>query len=189
MIGKSEAIHAWTPPGAAEPAIELGRVKDDAGALIFPCFTIKRLTGFGSVGDPEDNRDRPPGQQREQPRKSLRRGKTITYEGTLKARSLLELREAEALFTAAFDDLSAEGRMDAFWHPKLLAARPAFAAIPPKFYEAKALTADIIDTQESQGWWRSYVVGLRMSDRRYFDEESEVHSVTLTNTNTTYDFT
>lgn len=164
-------------------------MKDDAGSEIFPCFTIKRLTGFGSVGDPEDNRDRPPGQPREQPRKSLRRGKTATYEGLVKARSLFELREAEALFTAAFDDLAAEGRMDVSWHPKLLVARPAFAAIPPKFYEAKALTADIIDTQESQRWWRSYVVGLRMSDRRYFDEESEMHTVEVKNTNTTYDFT
>lgn len=143
------------------------------------------MTGPGSLGEPEDVRDRPPGAAREIARRSVRRGKTWVYEGILKARTLMQLREAEALFRAAFDDLEGEGRMDVTWHPLLT----AFAEVPPKFYEARALTADIIDSQDTRNFERPFVVGLRMSDRRYFDEESEVHTVEVKNTNTTYDFT
>jgi hypothetical protein len=161
---------------------------DDAGNLLWPRWEIKQLTGLSSKGEPEDNRDRPPGAPREIPRRSVRRGKTVVFEGILKCRDLFELREAEALFDAAFQDIEREARMDSFWHPLLLAARPAFAAVPPKFWEAKPLTADIIDRQEGQEFWRPFVLGLRMSDARYFDEESESYSVNVVNTNTTYDF-
>lgn len=180
MIPKIEGIHAWTPPGASEPAIELGRTHDDTGDPVWPRFKLTRVTGLGSTGEPEDNRDRPVGRGNETARLSQRRGKTVVYEGEVEARSLLELREAEALFGAAFDDLQREGRMDASWHPLLA----AFAAVPAKFFEARAMTADIIDMQTTTQWDRPFVVGLRMGDRRYFDEETEKHAVSITKTNT-----
>lgn len=185
MIAGIEGIHAWTPPGAEGAAIELGRIKDDEGTPVWPRFELVRVTGPGSLGEPEDNRDRPPGAAREIIRHSERRGKSIAYEGTLKARDVFELRQAEEEFRAAFDDLEGEGRMDVSWHPLLA----AFAEVPPKFFEARALTADIVDTQDTRNFERPFVVGLRASDRRYFDEESEVHSVTIVNSATTYDFT
>jgi hypothetical protein len=160
--------------------IVLGRAHDDAGEPVWPRFKLQRITGLGSTGEAEDNRDRPPGQNRETPRLSRRRGKSVVYEGEVKARSLLELREAEAMFSAAFDGLETEGRMDVSWHPLLA----EFAAVPAKFYEARALTADIVDVQGTTQWDRPFVVGLRMSDRRYFDEETESHSVEVKETNT-----
>lgn len=185
MIAGSEGIHAWTPPGASAVAVELGRVKADDGSPVWPRYTIKRVTGLGSTGDPEDNRDRPPSRGLEIPRRSERRGKTITYEGSIKARSLLQLREAEAALRAAFDGLNREGRMDVSWHPLLT----AFAAEPSKFYEARALTCDVVEAQEGQGWERLYVVGVRMSDRRYFDKESESQTVEITETNAAFSTT
>lgn len=185
MIAKIEGIHAWTPPGAVEAAIEMGRTRTDLGAPVWPRFKLERITGLGSMGEPEDNRDRPVGRGNEIARLSKRRGKTVVYEGTLQARSLLELREAEVLFAAAFDDEDTEGRMDVSWHPLLT----AFAAVPAKFYEARAMTADIIDTQSTTQWDRPFVVGLRMGDRRYFDEESEVREVKLSETDTPLEFT
>jgi hypothetical protein len=169
------------------PAIELGRTKDSVGIPIWPRFELTRITGRTSLGEAESNRDRPVGAAREILRRSGRRGKTWAYEGVLKARSLVELREAEALFAAAFDDTEGEGRMDAFWHPLLLAAEPALAVESPKFFEAQALTADIIDSQDTRNFERPFVVGLRAGDRRYFDAAGS-GTVKGTNTNTLYDF-
>lgn len=179
MIPGAEGIFSWTPPGAAEAALELGREKADDGTPVWPRFHLERITGLGGLGEAEDTRDRPPGAPREIARRSLRRGKSVVFEGTLRARDLLELREAEALFRAAFDDISAEGRMDAFWHPLLLVARPGFAVHPPKFFEGKVLTAEIPEAQAGRRFWRNFVVGIRLSDRRYFDEESESHTVEI----------
>jgi hypothetical protein len=185
MIAQTEGIHAWTPPGAGAVAVELGRTTSDVGAPVWPRYTLSRVSGLGSVGDPEDNRDRPAGQAREIARLSLRRGKTVTYEGKIKAQSLLELREAEADLRAAFDDEQREGRMDVSWHPLLV----AFAAVPAKFFEARALTCDVIDVQTSERWERPYVVGLRMGDRRYFDETEDTHQVKVESTENLYEFT
>jgi hypothetical protein len=179
MIAGIEGHHAWTPPGASEPAIVLGRTHDDAGELVWPHFKLLRVTGLGSTGEPEDNRDRPPGRGGETARLSRRRGKSVVYEGEVKARTLLELREAEATFRAAFDGLETEGRMDAYWHPLLA----EFEEAPAKFYEARALTADIVDVQATTRWDRPFVVGLRMGDRRYFDEAGEMHAVEVKETN------
>jgi hypothetical protein len=180
-----EGIHAWTPPGASEPAIELGRIYDAGGKPVWPRFELVRLSGRTSLGEAESKRDRPPGAAREILRRSERRGKTWVFEGILKARNLLQLREAEALFAAAFDDTEGEGRMDGTWHPLL----DAFAEVPPKFFEAQALTADIIDSQDTRNFERPFVVGLRASDRRYFDTAGATHVVLITKTDTPGEFT
>jgi hypothetical protein len=176
VIAGLEGIHAWSPPGAIEPAIALGRTHDDSGDPIWPRFKLLRITGLGSKGEQEENADRPVGRPGEISRLSMRRGKSVVYEGELQARSLLALREAEEAFRAAFEDGTTLGRMDVTWHPLLT----EFAAVPAKFYEARALTADIIDQQAATTWSRPYVVGLRNLDRRYFDEATEVHSVEIT---------
>lgn len=173
-----EGIHAWTPPGASEPAIELGRVKDDLGVLVWPRYKLRVVSGLMSLGDPEDNRDAPVGRIGEISRLAYRRGKTVVYEGTIKARTLLELREAEADLRAAFADQSAEGRMDVSPHP----LDTQWTGVPAKFYEARAMTCEIPDNQSTQTWDRNFVVAVRMSDPRYFDEETEVHKATITET-------
>jgi hypothetical protein len=180
MIAGIEGIHAWTPPGAGAAAVELGRIIDNAGTKIWPHFTIDRLTGLMSTGEAEDNRDRPPGRGIEIPRRSVRRGKTVVYEGRIRARSLLQLREAEAALRAAFDDNSAEGRMDVDWHVLFTAA----SAIPAKFYEARALPCEIEDVQGGEKYERSYVVGLRMGDRRYWDAAAKTSSLATAETRT-----
>lgn len=178
MIPGVEGIHAWTPPGASEPAIELNRIKADDGSPVWPRYPVRAIPGLKSLADPEDNRDRPPGRRGELTRLSERRGKTVVYEGAIEARSLLELVEGDAALRAAFAEISTEGRMDVFWHPLLA----AFSAVPPKFYEARALTCDIVDVQNSKRWERLFVIGLRNGDGRYFDEESLTHVVEITKT-------
>lgn len=179
MLLGIEARHAWTPPGASEPAITLNRIKDDAGAPVWPRYRVRRISGLMGLGEPEDQRDRPVGRLGEIVRRSNRRGKTAVFEGAIQARTLLELREAEADLRAAFNDLEGEGRMDVTPHPD----NAALAAVPPVFYEARALTCDIIDVQGGRTWERLFVVGLRLGDPRYFSEGTSIEEV-ATETNT-----
>ena len=184
MIGGIEALHSWTPPGALTPAITLGAVKaPTTGELIWPRYKLSRVSGLHSLGDPQDSRDLLVGRVGEIARLSKRRGKTVVYEGTIHARNLLELRTAEQDLRAAFFDLDLEGRMDVAWHEDNV----EFAAVTPKFYEARALACEIIDEQGSKRFDRAFVVSLRMSDPRYFDEESESDEAAISSTNTTYE--
>lgn len=170
-----EGLHRWTPPGAGEPAVTLGE----------GLYRITGITGLSSLGDSEDNRDLRVGGVGEVARLSERRGKTVVYEGKIKAGSLLELREAETALRAAFADQSAEGRMDLSAHPDNTELEGQTA----KFLEARALNCDIIDQQTSKKWERPFVIGLRMSDPRVFDEQEEAHSVTLSKMNAAVEFT
>lgn len=184
MIAELEGIHAWTPPGAGESAIELGRVTDAKGDPVWPRFKLRRITGLRSQGTAEDNKSAKVGAIGENPERSERRGKSVVYEGTIEARTLKELREAEDTLMEAFADITLIGRMDVSWHE----LNDEFKDEVPKFYEAKCLTADVPGSQDTKGWKRLFVVGLWLYDPRYFDEETEVHTVEVKETNTAVAF-
>jgi hypothetical protein len=74
--------------------------------------------------------------------------------------------------------------MDVYWHE----LNTEFEDETPKFYEAKCLTCDIPDSQETKGWQRLFVIGLWMYDPRHFDEETEVSEVEIEETNTPEEF-
>lgn len=172
MIRGLEARHLWTPPGAAEPAIVLNEVVDDAGAPVFPRFKLEEIGGLMSLGEVEEANDPKVGADGENPRLARRRGKSPSYAGLVQARSADSLREAEAELRAALEDVSAEGRMDVTLHP----LHPKYATEEPKFYLARALGADIGDAQGEPnvttfGYERGFVVAFRMSDPHYFDAE------------------
>lgn len=184
MIGGVEALWAWTPPGAEEAAIELGRQVDSEGADVWPKYTLDSISGAHSLSEGEDNATPNVGRRGETPRLSQSRGKTVAIEGKIKARTLLELREAEAVLRETFANRRSEGRFDVTWHPLMT----AFSEVPAKFFEARALSCDIVDQQDSQKWERLYVVTLRNHDGRYFDEETETYSVEIANTNEAAEF-
>jgi len=165
--------------------ITLGNVYDDAGAVQWPHYKLKAVTGLIGLGDAEDNRDRPPGRVGELARLSQRRGKAITYEGWIRAKNLRQLREADERLRQAFANVEAEGRMDVSPHP----LNPDFPGEPKKFYEARPLGAEVVDTQDTMRHERRFLVALRMGDPRYFDEVSEKHALAIASTNTEYSFT
>lgn len=173
MLPGVEGIFDWTPPGAAEPAITLN---DRSG--VSPWFKVIRITGLHSIGDAEDNRDPRIGGLGEITRPSQRRGKSCTFEGSIQAASLRELREARDTLAAAFSDLTREGRMDCVW----AAGNVEFEDAPPVFFEARALLAEVVEEQGTKGWNRPFVIGLRLGDPRHFDEETELFEATITNT-------
>lgn len=185
MLPGQEGRHAWTPPGAEEPAVTLGLRRDDEGNPVWPYFQIRRITGTRSAGEAEDNASARVGGLGLNPERSERRGKTVVYECTIKARTLRELREAEDTLQAAFADISEVGRMDCTWHPE----NAEFASAPPVFFEAKCLTCDIPDDQATKGWDRLFVVAFHQYDPRHFDEETEAHEVEISETNVAVEFT
>ena len=184
MIAGKEGLHSWTPPGEVVAAVTFGERTDSKGKEVWPYFKIRNISGLRSAGDPEDNADNKIGAIGQNPRLSQRRGKTVVYENTIKARTLLELREAEDTLQAAFADITAIGRMDVTWH----ALNEEFKDAPPVFYEAKCLTCDIPDNQATKSFDRLFVVGFRLYDPRHFDEGTEDHTVKVELTNTLYKF-
>lgn len=110
MIAKLEGTHSWN--GGAVVLNDLD---------VWPRFELSRITGLGSGGDIDDRRVERQGRKGETPKPALRRGKTVAYEGEIRARTLLELRRAEAALSAAFDPLTygglLEGQMVSAPHP------------------------------------------------------------------------
>jgi hypothetical protein len=172
MIRGLEARHLWTPPGAEEAALTLNERVDDEGTPTFPHYSLEEIGGLMGLGDVEEANDPKVGEDGENPRLARRRGKSVSYAGLVRARSLDDLREAEADLRAAFEDVSAEGRMDVVLHP----LHPKYETELAKFYLARALGLECGDIQGEPtvttfGFERGFVVGLRMSDPHYFDAE------------------
>lgn len=166
------------------PILTLNRLFDDSGAELWPRYKLKSVSGLMSLGDAEDNRDLPVGRVGELARLAYRRGKTVVYEGAIKAQSLLQLREAEANLRAAFAEESGEGCMDVRPHP----LDTQWVGVPEKFFEGRALTCEVVDVQNSKTWERGFVVAVRMGDPRYFQELETLGKATVANTNTSVDF-
>lgn len=141
--------------------VTLNRVVDDAGAKVYPRYNVEKITGLSSGGESADRRDNRIGAQGEIPRRSFRRGKTITYEGLVQALTRASLRQVEADMVLAFDDQVNEGLMVVTPHP-LYDASGAY-----RYYNARALTCDIDDAaafsphRVTQGHQTPFVVALR----------------------------
>lgn len=183
MILGIEARHSWTPTGAVKPAVTLNEIRDDEGSEVWPRFRLRRVSGLHGIGDPEDRRDPKVGGIGEIPRLSQRRGRTPTYEGAIQARTLAELREGAQTLRDAFSGMG-EGRMDVSAHPD----NPELESLPSVFYEARALTCEIPDAQATKRYQRLFVIALRQSDPRHFDEETEASERALEETNATETF-
>jgi hypothetical protein len=121
--------------------VTLNRRRDDDGVDVFPRYMVDHTTGLMSSGESGDRRDNKVRAQGEIPRRSFRRGKTITYEGLTQATTRAELREAEATLSAAFDDQTGEGLVIATPHPD----NPDYDSGDFSYYPAKAITCEIDD--------------------------------------------
>lgn len=185
MIAGIEGIHSWRPPGELEPVLSLGLIRDlETNIEVWPRYRIREINGLSSLADPQDNRENAVGRLGEIARLSKRRGKTVVYTGRIEARGARELREAETDLRAAFAVLDTEGRMIAAWHP----ANTEFADLEPRFFDARPLACEIVDVQDGQQFFRPFVVSMRMSDPRYFDDSTEIsETLTVTSTNTSYE--
>jgi hypothetical protein len=133
----------------------------------YPRFSVQTIQGLRSKADAEDNRDPSTARRGEIPRKSRRRGKTITYEGMTEARNDLDLRQAESILSAAFEDIDNEGEMVITSHP-LFPDPP-----PPVLYRARAISCEVVEAVASPkkytlGHERSFVLTLRLSDPRFY---------------------
>ena len=157
--------------------IVLNHLIDDDGNKVWPRYKVKRIGGLHGLGDSGDTRDLRVGQRGEIPRRSFRRGKTITYEGLIKARTRAQLRQAEADLRAAFDDQTDEGLMVVTVHPD----NDDLDADEYRYFTAKALTVEIDDVvvsphRDSLGHESSFVVAVRNKDGLYYDQDDASYS-------------
>lgn len=170
-------FRAYVPtydPSALPQPVFLNRLTDDADSPVFPRRNVKKITGLSGSGDSDDRRDNRIGAQGEIPRRSFRRGKTITYEGQVEAMTRAGLRQAEADMRAAFDDQAFDGLMVVTPHPLYDASGDY------RYFNARALTCDIDDAatfsphRVTQGHQSPFVVALRNARRggvSYYDQD------------------
>jgi hypothetical protein len=148
-----EALHTW----------ETGLVLNDQAA--WPRYWVSSITGLHSLADFSGLSDPRIGRPGEIPRRDYRRGKTISYEGDILGRTLIELREAEQDLLAAFAT-NEEKRMD-------VEPPPAFTAGVPRFFRARPISCDTVDLPSSPDGITQHVRGfglvLRMYDPRFYD--------------------
>ena len=186
MLPGIEGIFQWTPPGDAAVAAVLNqRTKGALGEEpkvdeVWPWFKVERISGLHDLGAVEDNRDARVGGIGSIARPSKMREKPATFEGTVMARTLRELREARDLLAVAFAEVVGEGRMDCSWHPDY----EEFEDAPPVFFEARPVLCSVPEQQDAKNFNRRFVIGLVLGDPRHFDEASEVHTVVIKETNT-----
>lgn len=177
MIWGLEGRHQW------DSGVILNRKVDDSGARVLPRCKLTRIGGLSALADSEDVRELAVGRIGEIPRRSYRRGKTVTYELVVQALSLSDLRTYESQLRAAFFDQSVEKIMEVTPHPTYDVSGAA------RFFRARALACDIGDEQGpvrktfQRLYERSGVISVRMADPRYYDSALLDEIVTVANGN------
>lgn len=159
-----EARHTWQP--ADGDPFSLGGV-DFVARNLWPNYRMQKIEGRHDKADLEDKRDPATARLGEIARRTLKRGKTEAWTGTVRARSLPELRAGVSALAAAFtgDD---EGEMT-------IHAPASYPGLPDFTYRARCTAFSAPDeqtrgpdAQETGGWERDFVLTLRLSDPRYF---------------------
>jgi hypothetical protein len=134
---------------------------------VWPRYRLLEIPGFKALNELEDNRDLPAGRSREIPRKALRRGKPFTYQGIIEARTQVELDAGiDALFSACVGTsealITVSSRLTGGPAPFNYHGRVTALDIPESQPEASALNS------VTYGHQRSFALGIRMSDARFF---------------------
>lgn len=171
-----EGRHQWND------GVVLGDLTTD------PHAHLSTIPGLFSIADPEDLRDVATGRPGEIPRRSDRRGKTITYNGEVRAHSLHAMRSLWTQIAGSFVPMS-EGRM-------VVRPHPSYTEGVTRYFRARCLTADPGDEEfDLNNYWPyqlPFAIGLRLSDARFYDPVSVegdtspagAGSLTLTNPGT-----
>lgn len=140
-----------------------------------PRVRIFTIGGLQSLPDLEDNREPLIGRRGEIPRRSVRRGKTLTYDGVVRSPTLHQLRSTVSQLSAAFYDTD-EGVM-------LVTPNPAYAFGFSRFYRARAISFDPGDVDAANErvrfrYEQPFTLGLRMSDPRFYDPQDVIATTT-----------
>lgn len=181
MIWSVEAIHSWYPAETDTAAAILNERFDTSGDPNYPRVKVQTIGGLFSLPDGTDLVDAPTNRDGEIPRRSRRRGKTITYEGLVEDLSVDGWQTYVQTLKEAFYDLE-PGRMEVALHT----LNPNDASLT-RYYEGRPLTLDIGDPIEAQSKVAgSFLLAVRNHEGLYFDLTEQSDSVTIVNSETTY---
>lgn len=131
----------------------------------WPQVKLRRLPGFHTRPETQLQSDLPAGRMGELPRRSFKSGKSIVYEGNLRARDQASLESFRSELLAAFGDDDV-GQM---------VITPYDLPGPPRFFNARVSALDIPEelppdaNRESYGYERPFTLGLRLHDPRFYD--------------------
>lgn len=158
IVPGSVALHTWR-----------GLTLNDMAA--WPRYNVEHVDGLRSLADPEARQDPATGRDGEIARKAARRGKTITYRGTIEGIHPWELWSLRDDLLEAFNEINEVSRMDMVPHASVSGVLPPDLEAPAVFFHARALTGDVSDEVEqvASGWGVRFAIALRMLDARIYD--------------------
>ena len=156
-----EATCTYTPPDEfAAPFI-----LNPASGL--PRAQLRRIVGLHDLPDADDNREPATAYPGEVPVLGHARGRTIVYEGVIKARTMNELRAVSNAMRVAFRNRSDEGT---FTH----APHATWGAVS-HWFKARVIALSIPEDQDSipasampSPYKRPFTLTVRQSDPRYY---------------------
>jgi hypothetical protein len=154
-IAGLEAVHTWDGVLALNDRLNG-----------FPRYKLHQIGGLYSKAEFEDRRQPAVGRIGEIPLLSFLRGKTLTYEGTMEAQTLDDLRALQGSLGGAFAPVD-EREMVVTVDPRIGSAVYS--------YWARCISLDGTEAQEAtpnrmtRGFERPFAIGLRMSDPRFYD--------------------
>ena len=166
-----EAFHIWNgvvlnQQKTNAPVAHPGQRNTPRYDTVWPLVRFDRITGLHSLPEADDNRAPATGRLGEIVYPSLPRGRTITYEGFVYGRNLLELRGAVASLRGTFSNRSDQGMMTVRPHPAV--------GGPDFYYYARPLAFDVDDEQvvgpeaSPSAFQRHFVLSLRQADPRFY---------------------
>lgn len=162
MIPDLNAVHRWND------AFSLNDIWNLDGTMKFPHVQLRRIPGIHDLPPMEMRQDPAVGRRyRDIPRSTLRVGKDMVYEGTIRARSQADLEDIVADLLEAFQEEEVgemkitpfDGAPSFVYSARCSAASPG-SELPPS------------RTGLGLGWERSITIGVHMSDSRFYDEAS-----------------
>lgn len=147
-----EAVHSWDDLIVLnEPALPRVKLDKISGLFGTPDFVAQQDPMMGRIG--------------ELPRFSVKRGRTISYEGRVMGRSRVELRQLLTLMGLAFARTD-ERKMTVTTNPAL--GGDAYT------FEGRVLDYQSIESQDvgphgpTLGWQRPFTLAIRCADPRYY---------------------
>lgn len=166
-------------PGKEGRFIFRGVVFNDLTTLLSPAnpyrYRIRTIGGWKSTADVELPAEANTGRHGERPRFAVRRGKTVTFEGTTEAISLAYLRQAEDALSLAMWDTTNESPLYSEAYP-WGAINPDGSPADNDYWtvNAKPVALDGPEQQtvspmavETSGFERTFVATFRLSDPRF----------------------
>ena len=161
MIPETEGFHVWS--------VDALRLNDEATLTTLGYwFKLDSIPGLKTLGDTDLNAEPATGHEGEITRRTLRRGKSVSYEGRVMAQTLPNVRAGVRALERAFQD-AAVGEMALSLHGDYNPPGKTTYVYGARCSACAPADKDVLLPGDHYPYQRPFVVGLRVHDPRFYE--------------------